>query len=139
MGLSPALRPTTLQGKTNLVAAGSILVALAVMGLKYLAYLTTGSVALYSDALESIVNLVTAVAALAAVWVSAQPPDRNHPFGHHKAEYLSAVLEGAIIIVEALLIFREVYQAFIEPRTPERTGLGLAFNGFETTLNGGWE
>ncbi len=138
MGLSAALRPTTLYNKTNLVAAGSILVALAVMGLKYLAYLKTGSVALYSDALESIVNLVTAVAAFAAVWVSAQPPDRNHPFGHHKAEYLSAVLEGALIIVAALLIFREVYEALAAPHALERMGLGLAFNGLATMLNGGW-
>jgi divalent metal cation (Fe/Co/Zn/Cd) transporter len=61
----------------------------------------TGSVALFSDALESIVNVLTAVAALIAVRISSQPPDRGHPFGHHKAEYFAAVLEGALIIVAA--------------------------------------
>src|SRR5262245_8425234 len=102
-----------------LVGAASIAVALAVLVLKYLAYALTGSVALYSDALESIVNLVTAIAALAAIRISAQPADKDHPFGHHKAEYLSAVLEGALIIVAALLIFREAYDALATPRVLE--------------------
>jgi cation diffusion facilitator family transporter len=119
-------------------AAGSIGVALAVMGLKYWAYLTTGSIALYSDALESIVNVVTAVTAFLAVKISSRPADRNHPFGHHKAEYLSAVLEGALIIVAALLIVREVYGELLSPRPLQSTGLGLAFNGAATLLNGAW-
>lgn len=119
-------------------AMGSIGVALTVMGLKYAAYKATGSIALYSDALESIVNLVTAVAAFWAVKVSSLPADRNHPFGHHKAEYLSAVLEGALIIVAALLIFREVYGHLVSPQPLEATGLGLAFNGAATVLNGAW-
>jgi cation diffusion facilitator family transporter len=121
-----------------MVGAASIAVALAVMGLKYLAYLTTGSVALYSDALESIVNLVTAIAALTAVRLSAQPADKQHPFGHQKAEYLSAVLEGALIVVAALLIFREAYDALSAPRMLKDMGLGLGFNGAATALNGGW-
>jgi cation diffusion facilitator family transporter len=120
------------------VALTSIAVALAAMALKYAAYQVTGSVALYSDALESIVNLVTAVAAVAAVTVSARPADKNHPFGHHKAEYLSAVLEGALIIVAALLICKEAYDALVAPRALEATGIGLAYNGAATALNGGW-
>ena len=64
------------------------------MGLKFLAYWRTGSVALYSDALESIVNVITAVIALYTIHVALQPADRRHQFGHHKAEYLSAVTEG---------------------------------------------
>jgi cation diffusion facilitator family transporter len=113
-------------------------VALAVMGLKYLAYVKTGSVALYSDALESIVNLVTAVAALLAIVVSLRPADQNHPFGHHKAEYLSAVLEGALIIVAALLIFHEAYAALVTPRELEDVGTGLGLNGLATLMNGAW-
>jgi len=124
--------------RTGLVAAGSIAVALAVMALKYFAFVVTGSVALYSDALESIVNLVTAIAALAAIQISSQPADRNHPFGHSKAEYLSAVLEGALIIVAALLIFREAYDALATPRTLTNAGAGFALNGAATALNGGW-
>ena len=72
---------------------------------------------MFSDALESIVNVLTAVAALIAIRIGSQPPDRGHPFGHHKAEYFSAVLEGALIIVAALLIFREAFFAFLNPRT----------------------
>jgi len=122
----------------HLLGAGSIVVALAVMALKYWAFLVTGSVALYSDALESIVNLVAAVAALFAINFSSRPADRNHPFGHHKAEYLSAVLEGSLIVVAALLIFREAYDAFVTPRTIEDFGLGMAISAAATALNGGW-
>lgn len=114
------------------------MVALAVMAIKYGAYLVTGSVALYSDALESIVNLVAALAALIAIYVSQQPADRTHPFGHHKAEYLSAVLEGALIVVAAILIFREAYDAFVTPRAIEDFGLGMVMSGVATALNGGW-
>jgi cation diffusion facilitator family transporter len=124
--------------KLHLIAAGSIVVSLAVMGLKYVAFLITGSVALYSDALESIVNLVTAVAALFAIYVSAQPADKNHPFGHHKAEYLSAVLEGVLIVVAAILIMREAYSALVQPRVIEDFGWGVAINGLATVLNGLW-
>ena len=68
----------------------------------------TGSVALYSDALESIVNVIAAAAAFWAIQVSHKPADQDHPFGHHKAEYFSAVLEGVLIGVAALLILVEV-------------------------------
>lgn len=117
---------------------GSIAVAIAVMALKYGAFLVTGSVALYSDALESIVNLVTAVAALIAIYISSQPADRNHPFGHHKAEYLSAVLEGVLIVVAAILILREAYDALVSPRAIEDFGLGMVISGLATALNGAW-
>ena len=86
------------------LAVGTIVVGVAVLGLKYLAYVLTGSVALYSDALESIINVATAIATLAAVSVSAMPADANHPYGHQKAEYLSAVLEAALILVAARLL-----------------------------------
>lgn len=127
-----------LANRHQVVAAGSIGVALVVMGIKYVAYLMTGSVALFSDALESIVNLVTAVAALIAIWVGSHPPDRNHPFGHHKAEYFAAVLEGTLIIVAALLIFREAWNALLEPRALHQPIAGLLVNGLATTLNGAW-
>src|SRR3712207_9568259 len=86
------------------LAIGSIFVGTVVFVLKYAAYYITGSIALYSDALESIINVVTAVAAFMAVRLSAAPADANHPYGHHKVEYFSAVLEGVLIIVAALMI-----------------------------------
>jgi cation diffusion facilitator family transporter len=129
---------TFTQNQHQLVAAASIGVALAVMGIKYVAYLMTGSVALFSDALESIVNVLTGIAALVAIRVGAHPPDRRHPFGHHKAEYFAAVLEGALIIVAALLIFHEAYGALLEPRALTEPVAGLAVNGVATALNAGW-
>ena len=130
--------PTTSAEKLRLAAIASIGVALAVMGLKYLAYWKTGSVALYSDALESIVNLITALVALYAIHVSAQPADRRHQFGHHKAEYFSAVLEGVLIVVAALLIFHEAYDAFIRPRAIEQPLQGILINAVATVVNAGW-
>lgn len=124
--------------KLKLAAVASIAVAGVVLALKYLAYWVTGSVALYSDALESIVNLITALVALYAIHVSAQPADRNHQFGHHKAEYFSAVLEGVLIVVAALLIFHEAYDAFLHPRTLSDPLRGIAINGLATAVNGGW-
>jgi cation diffusion facilitator family transporter len=132
--------PDTAQtsAKLRLAALGSIVVALVVLGLKFLAYWRTGSVALYSDALESIVNLVTAVAALYAVHIANQPADRQHQFGHHKAEYFSAVLEGVLIVIAALLILREAYDALLAPRSLEQPVQGILINGLATALNAGW-
>jgi cation diffusion facilitator family transporter len=124
--------------KLKLAAMASIVVALAVFVLKYLAYWITGSVALYSDALESIVNLITALIALYAIHVSAQPADRRHQFGHHKAEYFSAVLEGVLIVVAALLILHEAYDAFMRPRTLNEPMHGLLVNGLATAINALW-
>ena len=82
-------------------AVQSFGVALMVLALKSAAYWVTGSIALLSDALESIINVAVAGAAYFALRVSVTPPDANHPFGHHKAEYFSAVLEGALIVLAA--------------------------------------
>jgi cation diffusion facilitator family transporter len=124
--------------RSQIVAVISIAVALAVLGIKYVAYLMTGSVALFSDALESIVNVLTAIAALIAIRIASQPPDRGHPFGHHKAEYFAAVLEGALIIVAAMMIFHEAYQAIVEPRALTQPAAGMLVNGLATAINAGW-
>lgn len=116
----------------------SIVVAVGVMLLKYVAYAVTGSVALYSDALESIVNILTAVVAFAAIRISAIPADKNHPFGHAKAEYFSAVVEGVLVILAAILIFHEAYRAFLAPRALDQPFLGLAINALATLLNAAW-
>jgi cation diffusion facilitator family transporter len=120
------------------LAQGSIAVGLVVLGLKYAAYHLTGSVALLSDAIESIVNVVTAIVALLAITLSAKPADDEHPYGHHKAEYFSAVLEGVLIVLAAILILREAYFGYLEPRKLDAPWLGLAVNGAATIINAGW-
>ena len=120
------------------IATVSVAVALLVLGLKAGAWWVTGSVALYADALESVVNVAAAVAALAAIRLSALPPDANHPYGHAKAEYFSAVLEGALIVAAAILILTEAWQAYVTPRAPEQAWLGLAVSGVATAINGAW-
>lgn len=120
------------------LAIGSILIGAVVFALKYAAYYLTGSIALYSDALESIINVVTALAAFMAVRLSAAPADANHPYGHHKVEYFSAVLEGVLIIVAALMILREAYFGFFTPRMIDAPAEGLAINGIATVINAFW-
>lgn len=115
------------------LAIGSLGVGLVVLGLKYLAFRVTGSVALYSDALESIVNIVTALAALAA-----RPADATLPYGYHKAEYFSAVVVGVMIIVAAILILREAFYGFLEPEMPEAPVQGLVISAFATIINLVW-
>ncbi|MBN9599962.1 MAG: cation transporter [Afipia sp.] len=124
--------------KVQKLALGSIAVSAVVLGLKYLAYRLTGSIALYSDALESIINVATACAAFYAIRVSAAPPDAGHPYGHYKAEYLSAVLEGMLILVAAFAIFREAYYGFFSPRTIAAPIEGLLVNAGASVVNGLW-
>ena len=125
-------------GGTVRIAAGSILVGVVVLAIKYLAYAVTGSVALYSDALESFVNVATAIAALLAVRLAEQPPDQNHPYGHYKVEYFSAVLAGALIIVAALLILREAWGAVRLPRMIDAPAQGLALSALASVFNAAW-
>ncbi len=128
----------TIEARTHRMAAASIVVACVVLGIKYAAYWVTGSVALYSDALESIVNVVTALVALLAVRISARPADRRHQFGHHKAEYFSAVIEGVLIILAAIMILHAAWQAVRAPRAFDEPWLGLAISGVATAINVGW-
>jgi cation diffusion facilitator family transporter len=120
------------------IATVSVAVAVLVLGLKAGAWWVTGSVALYADALESVVNVAAAVAALAAIRLSALPPDANHPYGHAKAEYFSAVLEGALIVAAAILILTEAWEAYVTPRAPEQAWAGLAVSAVATAINAAW-
>ncbi|MFC3125297.1 cation diffusion facilitator family transporter [Pseudoroseomonas globiformis] len=125
-------------GRAAKLAMGSLAVAMVVLAIKGAAWWVTGSVALLADALESIVNVAAACAALVAVHLSATPPDANHPYGHAKAEYFSAVLEGVLIVVAALLILREAWGAIWAPSAPDMPGPGLALSVLATTINGVW-
>lgn len=120
------------------LAFWSIPLAFGVMGLKFIAWYVTGSIALYSDALESIVNVIAALAAFIAIGYAQKPADLGHPYGHHKAEYFSAVLEGVLIVVAALLIVNEAIGGVVSPKRIEAPGLGLAINAAAAVLNGVW-
>jgi cation diffusion facilitator family transporter len=124
--------------QTLKLATGSILLGLVVLGLKLLAWQMTGSVALMSDALESIVNVATAIAAVVAIQVAARPADANHPYGHHKAELFSAILEGVMIILAALLILREAWHGFQTAHPLMAPLQGLLVNGAASVLNALW-
>lgn len=119
-------------------AWGSLAVAAAALGLKLSAWWVTGSVALYSDALETIINVVAACGALIALRVSSRPADANHPYGHQKAEYFSAVLEGMMVLGAAAAILHEVYVAWADPKPLDAPFLGMAINGVATVVNGAW-
>ncbi|NBN65492.1 cation diffusion facilitator family transporter [Microvirga tunisiensis] len=120
------------------IALGSVLVGLGVLALKYLAYVMTGSIALYSDALESIVNVASSVAALVAVWFASKPADSNHPYGHDKAEYFAAVLVGVMIVLAALSIFEAAWRGYTAPVPADYTWQGLAVNGLAGVINAVW-
>lgn len=114
----------------------SIAVAIATITLKTLAWWLTGSVGLLSDAMESIVNLASAAFALLMVNIAMRPADKEHPYGHTKAEYFSAGFEGLLIIVAALGIIWAAVQRIIEPRAIDQLGLGLALSVVASALNG---
>lgn len=120
------------------LAMGSLAVGVVVLALKGFAAWTTGSIALYSDALESVVNVVTAVVTLAAVRLAARPADDTLPYGYHKAEYFSAVVVGVFIVVAALLIFREAYNGFMAPVGFTADPLGLTVSVIATVINAAW-
>lgn len=114
----------------------SIAAAIVTIGLKGGAAWLTGSVGLLSDAAESLVNLVAAIVALYALKVAIKPPDENHPFGHSKAEYFSAAVEGIMIFVAAAFIIATSVERLINPRLPEQLGLGLAISVLASLVNG---
>lgn len=120
------------------LAFWGIPLALAVMGLKMVAWYVTGSVALLSDGLESTVNVIAAIIAWVVIGYAAKPADDNHPFGHTKAEYFSAVVEGVLIVVAALLIVREAVAALGAPVLPEAPALGIGINILAALINGIW-
>lgn len=113
----------------------SIAAGLVTLGLKAVAWRVTGSVGLLSDALESIVNVVAALAAFWALRVAATPPDAEHQHGHDKAEYFSSGFEGALIIVAALAIVATAVPRLVAPRPLETVGAGLVVSAVASLIN----
>jgi cation diffusion facilitator family transporter len=114
----------------------SIAAAIVTIGLKGGAAYLTGSVGLLSDAAESLVNLVAGIVALIALKVAMKPPDENHPFGHSKAEYFAAAIEGIMIFVAAAFIIAASVERLINPVLPEQLGIGLAISTLAAIING---
>jgi cation diffusion facilitator family transporter len=117
-------------------ARWSVAVGVAVLSLKLGAWALTGSVALLSDALESVVNVVAAVTMLAALRVARRPADADHPFGHGKAEYLSAFFEGALIAVAAVITVASAWGRLWSPAPVSRVGEGIAVSALASLANG---
>ncbi|MDQ7743688.1 cation diffusion facilitator family transporter [Hydrogenophaga pseudoflava] len=114
----------------------SVVVATITIALKTLAWWVTDSVGLLSDAMESLVNLASAVFGLVMVTIAARPADDDHPYGHHKAEYFSSGFEGILIIVAALGIVWTAGQRLLDPQPLEQVGWGLALSVASSALNG---
>ncbi|WP_439113056.1 cation diffusion facilitator family transporter [Hydrogenophaga sp.] len=114
----------------------SVVVALITITLKTLAWVITDSVGLLSDAMESLVNLASAVFGLVMVTIAARPADEDHPYGHHKAEYFSSGFEGILIIVAALGIIWTATHRLIDPQPIQQVGWGLALSVASSVLNG---
>jgi cation diffusion facilitator family transporter len=125
----PAWSPRTLMW-------ASVVVAIMTITLKTLAWWITDSVGLLSDAMESLVNLASAVFGLVMVTVAARPADAEHPYGHHKAEYFSSGFEGILIIVAGIGIIWTASHRIFDPQPIEQVGLGLALSIISSVLNG---
>lgn len=113
----------------------SIAAALITIVLKAVAYQITGSVGLLSDALESVVNLVAAIAALSVLHIAQRPPDEDHAYGHTKAEYFSSIFEGILILVAAIGIAITAINRFIHPREIEQVFMGLGVSLLAAGIN----
>ena len=101
------------------------MVGAALLWVKFFAYHLTGSTAVLSDALESIVNVVAALFAIGSLLFAGRPADRNHPYGHGKIEYSAAAFEGGLITFAAIMIIYEAVQGFFEPSELRQLDLGL--------------
>lgn len=109
--------------------------SIVVFGMKIVAWLITGSVGLFSDALESTVNIVAAVVAIIAIRAASRPGDAVHHYGHGKAEYLSALVEGVMIVAAAILIMITAVERLFNPRELEEVGIGLAIAVAASAIN----
>lgn len=123
---------------TTRIAGGSIIVGAVVLALKTVGWWVTGSAGLYSDALESVVNVAASLLAFLALRVAVKPADANHTYGHAKAEFFAAVIEGVLIVIAALSILREAFMSWASPHPLAMPWTGLALNILATLLNGAW-
>jgi cation diffusion facilitator family transporter len=134
--LTSASPPASRAPAPRTLLMASIAVAVITIALKTLAWTVSDSVSLLSDAMESFVNLASAMFALAMVTIAARPADDDHPYGHHKAEYFSSGFEGILIIGAAAGILWAAAQRLWAPQALESVGLGLVLSVISSALNG---
>jgi cation diffusion facilitator family transporter len=120
------------------IAAGSVVVGCVVLALKAGAWRLTGSAAFYSEALETTVNVAASVIALFAVRLATKPADAEHTYGHEKAEFFAAVIEGVLIVIAALSIFQHAWATFRLPRELTAPVRGIGLSALGSLLNAGW-
>jgi cation diffusion facilitator family transporter len=114
----------------------ALTIGIILLALKFAAYLLTGSAAILSDALESIVNVLAGGFALYSVILAHQPADREHPYGHGKIEFLSASFEGGMIILAAVVIAARAIEKLISPTPVQALDLGLLLTVLAMLING---
>lgn len=120
-------------------AVGAIIVALSLFAIKAIAWWVTGSAALYSDAMESVVNVLAAGVAVWSIRMSMRPPDRSHPYGHGKAEFVSATFEGGMILVAAVVIMFRAVENIVTPELrPQTIPIGIAAASLTVVINGAY-
>ncbi len=123
--------------KKQQVAKLAVGMGLLIFFIKLAAYLISGSVALLSDAMESIVNIAASIMMLASIRVAMMPADADHRYGHQRAENISSLVEGILIVMAALLIIMASVGRLLEPREFTSIGLAIAVSLAATALNGG--
>ena len=110
-------------------------VGFSLMAIKFVAYYLTGSMAILTDAMESIVNVIAAFVGLYALYLSAKPADKTHPFGHGKIENISAILEGSMILVAGAIIIYESIMALLNPPEIRQLDIGLVIVAAAAIVN----
>ncbi len=113
----------------------SIVASILTIIIKWAAYRVTGSVGFLSDAMESFINLAAGIVAFAMLKIAANPPDKEHPFGHDKAEYFSSMIEGVLIVLAAIGIIYAAVNRIYHPRLLEELNIGVALSLSATLIN----
>jgi cation diffusion facilitator family transporter len=113
----------------------SIVASILTITIKWAAYRVTGSVGFLSDAMESLINLAAGILAFVMLTIAAHPPDKEHPFGHDKAEYFSSLIEGVLIVLAAFGIIYTAINRIYHPRQLEELNIGMALSLLATLIN----
>lgn len=113
----------------------SIIASILTISIKSAAYFMTGSVGFMSDAMESFINLAAGIVAFVMLTIAARPPDKEHPFGHDKAEYFSSLIEGVLIVIAAIGIAYAAIDRIYHPKPLEELSIGMVLSVIATLIN----